>query len=250
MTEEGSPPEHLRPPDRVSFRGCRGSLIASASFLVCTLLAQPATGQTTDDSQLWLSANTQGAIHGPYRVSLELHGRWSDDVQRYERTVLRLQGGRTLTRHLTAWFGFEQNWPFEGRIAEERRLWQQVIFVQPAGRWALSHRARLEERYVDEADCMVPRFRYSLRATRPFRTESVWGALLATEFFFQLRDATRATQSYPAGFDRDRLQAGITRRLNHAVTVEPSYILQFINSPAAVPNRREHIVQLQIAHRF
>jgi hypothetical protein len=32
--------------------------------------------------------------------------------------------------------------------------------------------------------------------------------------------------------------------------VEPSYLLQFINSPKPLPNRREHILQLQIAHRF
>jgi hypothetical protein len=34
------------------------------------------------------------------------------------------------------------------------------------------------------------------------------------------------------------------------VTVEPSYTLQFINSPEGVPNRREHLLQLQVVHRF
>jgi hypothetical protein len=55
---------------------------------------------------------------------------------------------------------------------------------------------------------------------------------------------------YPAGLDRDRVQAGVSPRLTHAVSVEPSYLLQFINSPTPLPNRREHILQLQIAHRF
>ena len=43
---------------------------------------------------------------------------------------------------------------------------------------------------------------------------------------------------YPAGLDRDRVQAGVSRRLTHAVSVEPSYLLQFINSPTPLPNRR------------
>jgi Protein of unknown function (DUF2490) len=224
--------------------------MAAASLLACATWAQPAAAQTTDDSQIWLSANTQGAVHGSYRVSVELHSRWRDDAQRYERTVLRLQGGRTLTKHLTAWFGFEETWPFAERIAEERRLWQQVVFVQPAGTWAFSHRARLEERFVDGTDRMVPRLRYSLRATRALRAESPWGAVLASEFFLQLRDTFRHGQAYPAGFDRHRSQAGISGRLTAALTVEPSYILQFINSPTPLPNRREHIFQLQVAHRL
>ncbi len=61
---------------------------------------RPAAAQTTDDTQLWLSANTQGSIRGLYRVSLELHGRWRDDVRHFERAVVRLQGGRTVTKHL------------------------------------------------------------------------------------------------------------------------------------------------------
>jgi hypothetical protein len=250
MTEESSPAAHSRPPDPLFCHCRRASLTAAAAVLAAAVWVQAAAAQTTDDTQLWLSANTQGSIRGPYRVSLELHGRWRDDMRHFERTVARLQGGRTVTKHLTAWFGFEENWPFEGRIPEERRLWQQVIVIQPAGIWALSHRARLEERYVDGVDRMVPRLRYSLRATRPLHAKSAWGAVLATEFFFQLRDVVRGSQPYPAGLDRDRVQAGVSRRLTHAVSVEPSYLLQFINSPTPLPNRREHILQLQIAHRF
>jgi hypothetical protein len=249
MTEESSRAEPAPPSDRSFPYGRRASRIATA-ILAGAIWAQPAVAQTTDDTQLWLSSNTQGFVRGPYRVSFELHARWRDDVQHYERTVLRLQGGRTITKHLTAWFGLEENWPFAGRIPEERRLWQQVIFVQPAGNWALSHRARLEQRFLEGVDRMVPRLRYSLRATRPFSPASAWGVALGTEFFFQLRDVLRGRQPYPAGLDRDRVQAGISRRLTHAVTVEPSYILQFINSPTPLPNRREHIMQLQIAHRF
>ena len=117
------------------------------------------TAQAQNDVQLWISANTSGAVRGPYRVSAELHGRWTDNVRTYQRTVLRLQAGRAVTEHLTAWFGFEETWPMAGRTAEETRIWQQLIFVRPAGTWALSHRARLEERFIEDTDRMVPRFR-------------------------------------------------------------------------------------------
>ena len=249
MTGDGSPTEHIAVSRRVWRR--RACLRAAYGVLLCAFgVLLPADAQTTDDTQLWLTVGTQGAVRGAYRVSAEVHARWRDDLQHYERNVLRLQGGRALTEHLTAWFGFEDNWPVAGRIPEELRLWQQVIYVQPAGSWALSHRARIEERFVDGIDRMVPRLRYSLRGTRPFHAESAWGAVLGAELFVQLRDAYRGGQPFPAGLDRDRVQAGISRRLTHALTLEPSYILQFVNAPTPLPNRREHVIQLQATHRF
>jgi hypothetical protein len=270
MTEEGSPTEPVSVVIRQANLGLRAAGDAAAALvrgsaafeprraprracLVLVLVACLATVRLAhgqDDVQLWISANTSGAVRGPYRVSAELHGRWRDDVRHYERTVVRLQGGRALTKHLTAWFGFEENWSVAGRTYEEARIWQQVIFVQPAGMWALSHRARIEERFVDGADRMVPRFRYSLRATRPFHSNSRWGAVLGTEIFLQLRDVYREQQLYPAGLDRDRAQVGISRRLTRAFAVEPSYILQFIKAPAPQSNRREHLIQVQVVHRF
>jgi hypothetical protein len=235
-----TPPVHLALPWR--------RWLVRAFLAACLAGVSPAHAE--DDIQLWITANTAGEMRGPYRVTAELHGRWIDDAQNYQRTVLRLQAGRALTDRLTAWFGFEENWPTAGRTATEARIWQQVVFQRPAGAWVLMNRARLEERFPDDADRMIPRLRYSLRATRPFRSQSPWGAVLSAEFFFQLRDVSRNQRLHPSGFDRDRLQAGISRRLNHGLTLEPSYTLQHINSPQPLPNRREHILQVQVAHRF
>jgi hypothetical protein len=60
---------------------------------------------------------------------------------------------------------------------------------------------------------MVPRLRYSLRATRLLSSAGRWGLIVGAEMFFRLRSG----------------------RLNER---------QFINSPDGVPNRREHLLQL------
>jgi hypothetical protein len=258
MTEDACPTKRVPVADRQPHiepgvdRGPRSRMRLSwcAGLVLAFVAAIATTVHADDDIQLWITANTAGAVAGPYLVAAELHGRWTDDARNYQRTVIRLQAGRALTKGRTAWFGFEQNWPVAGRTAREPRLWQQLTFVQAAGAWALFHRARMEERFPDDADRMIPRFRYSLRATRPLHAESPWRALLGAELFFQLRDARRSPFLHPAGFDRDRLQAGISRRLTHAITLEPSYLLQFINYPAPALNRWEHLLQLQVAHRF
>src|SRR5574339_1271502 len=146
MTEGGAPAEGALTPDRSSLRR------SSAPGVACLILviighAVPAGGQTTDDMQVWIGAVTSGAVREVWRVHSELHGRWVDDARHYQRTVLRLMGGRAMSPRVTAWFGFEQTWPMAGRTPEETRIWQQVIVVQLAGPWSLSHRGRLEERF-------------------------------------------------------------------------------------------------------
>jgi Protein of unknown function (DUF2490) len=250
MTAEGASAQDALTSGHPSGRRARGRLGAIGLAAVMMAHAAPASGQTAEDMQVWTSVVTSGAVHDMWRVHSELHARWVDDAQHYQRTVLRLMGGRTLTPHMTAWFGFEQTWPFAGRAPEETRIWQQVIYVQPAGRWSLSHRGRLEERFLEGADRMVPRLRYSLRATRLLSSAGGWGLIVGEEMFFQLRKSRLNGRLYPAGFDRNRVLAGISSRLTRNVTVEPSYTLQFINSPEGVPNRREHLLQLQVVHRF
>jgi hypothetical protein len=237
-------------PDHPSWRRARGRLGVICLAAVVMPPAALASGQTTDDVQIWTAVITSGAVHDMWRVHSEVQARWVDDAQHYQRTVLRFMGGRALNPHVTAWFGFEQTWPFAGRTPEETRIWQQVIYVQPAGRWSLSHRGRLEERFVEGADRMTPRLRYSLRATHLLSSAGRWGLIVGDELFFQLRNGRLNGRLYPAGFDRNRVLAGISRRLSRNVTVEPTYMLQFINSPDGVPNRREHLLQVQVVHRF
>jgi len=224
--------------------------VPAALVVVSLTSTRPARAQSSDDTQLWLTATTSGALVGPWRASAEVHARVVDDLQHYQRTVLRLQGGRALAPRLTAWFGFEESWPYAARIPGEVRLWQQLVYARPAGGWLLTHRGRLEERFIEGTDRMVPRLRYGLRATRPFRARGTWGVIAGAEVLIQLRDAALGPHEYPAGLDRDRVQAGLTRRVSRAVSIEPSYILQFINAPAPLANRREHIIQLQAVHRF
>jgi hypothetical protein len=250
MTAAGASAEDALTSGHPACRPARARLGAICLAVAMMSSAAAASAQTAEDVQVWTSVVTSGAVHEAWRVHSELHARWVDDARHYQRTVLRLMGGRTLNPHVTAWFGFEQTWPFADRTAEETRIWQQVIYVQPAGRWSLSHRGRLEERFVEGADGMVPRLRYSLRATRLLSSEGRWGLIAGGEVFFQLRDGRLNGQLYPAGFDRNRVLAGVSRRLSPNVTVEPTYTLQFINSPDGVPNRREHLLQVQVVHRF
>jgi hypothetical protein len=250
MTAEDASIDEAITSGPLSWRRARGGIGILCLTAAVIGPAAPASGQTSDDVQIWTTVVTSGAVHEAWRVHSELHARWVDEAQHYQRTVLRLMGGRALNPYVTAWFGFEQTWPAARRAPEERRIWQQIIVVQQAASWSLSHRGRLEERFLDGADRMVPRLRYSLRAMRPLPGAGGWGLLVGDEVFFQLRNGRLNGQLYPAGFDRNRVLAGVSKRLAHNVTVEPSYALQFINSPDEAPNRREHLVQLQVIHRF
>ena len=85
----------------------------------------------------------------------------------------------------------------------------------------------------------------SLRGRGRYRPRVPWGAIIAAELFFQLRDAYRgAAVSHGS---RPGSRPGWDLEAAHArARLEPSYILQFVNAPTPLPNRREHVIQLQV----
>lgn len=218
---------------------------AVLSLILLSTITAPAFA---DDVQAWLTTSATGPASRDWRVSTELHGRWVNDAQDYQRTVLRLQGGRALRNRVVVWLGFENTWPAAGRTPTERRIWQQVTWTHLAGAWQLAHRGRLEERFIDGADGVVPRLRYQLRASRALDATRRWSFVASGEAFVRLRALRTASERLDAGYDRDRVSAGISRQLTPTITLEPAYALQRISLPSN--DRREHILQLSVNHRF
>ena len=114
------------------------------------------------------------------------------------------------------------------------------------GPWTLSQRARLEERWLDQAPSLVLRARYQLRATRPIRG-GPWGVIGMGELFLTVRGTRLGPDQ---GVDRGRLGAGMSRRLAPQVAVEAGYVWEYINRPTPEPNAINGALAMNVAVRF
>jgi hypothetical protein len=120
----------------------------------------------------------------------------SRDIQSY------FQGGfvyrYTPSINFSAGYVFQRNNPFSGDFLNENRLWQQVVFSQPVGNGNLSHRVRLEERFIEDrarhgTQPMSTRVRYQISYTSPF----VGREIVAKSFFFSFYNEFYFSTSKP-----------------------------------------------------
>lgn len=107
------------------------------------------------------------------------------------------------------------------KIRHEIRPFQQVTFDTDIGRWSLSNRFRVEERFLDNPDQFILRFRYLLSLRIPLNKEGS-----RERFYGILKNEVRINAINDDTFDSDRITAGIGYRFTKKSAVEVAYINQ------------------------
>lgn len=135
----------------------------------------------------------------------------------------------------------------------EHRIWQQYIYNhQPWKGAALSHRFRLEQRFIERQtdDLFSQRFRYFFRLVQPLQKQA--GAFekgmfvaLQNEFFLNLQNKDELNGST---FDQNRAYLAVGYRISKAFDVEAGYLNQTIKGASA--NTMNNAVQLALYTRF
>jgi len=199
------------------------------------------------DGQVWVLASLTKAFAVDWRVNVDYAPRWERDASDYSRTVLRTQIARVLGKRVALGGGYEFTEPASFVVRREQRIWQQVQLQQRVGAWTLSHRGRVEERWLRLAPSTVVRTRYQFRAAHPIAQSHRWSWLMLDEVFYTLRGTDRGPVQ---GFDRNRLGGGVSHVLSEHVTVEAGYTWQFINDPRLLPGRHDHLALLNLLARY
>jgi len=135
----------------------------------------------------------------------------------------------------------------------EHRIWQQFIYNQKVSRASLTHRFRLEQRFIGQLseDIFSQRLRYFLRAQIPLKnTDSApfsKGAFVAlqNEVFLHLQNKDRLNGYL---FDQNRAYAAVGYRFSPSVDLEAGYLNQA--SKGKQRSVINNVIQLAIYTRF
>ncbi len=215
-------------------------LLSAAVWLAC---AAPAHA----DGQIWVLASVTRTFAERWRVSADFAPRWEQDASDYSRSTLRVLLARALGTRVWVGSGYEFTDPASVVTRREHRIWQQVDVRHLAGDWTISHRGRLEQRWLRLAPSVVVRVRYQLRAARPIARSRRWSWQVLDEVLYTVR----GTRLGPGqGFDRHRLGGGIARALTDHVTVETGYTWQYINRPRPIANQHDHLAIFTVVARY
>lgn len=147
--------------------------------------------------------------------------------------------------------GFDAFWP--KTTLTEHRIWQQYIYNhQPWKGAALSHRFRLEQRFIERQtdDLFSQRLRYFFRLVQPLKkqegafTKGVFAAV-QNELFFNLQNKEQLNGSL---FDQNRAYLAVGYRVSKSFDIEAGYLNQAIKGANA--NTVNNVAQLALYTRF
>ena len=220
----------------------------SAVLLVAaTYVAATPASAADEDGNFWLAGTANVNVSEKLFLMLEGQARWTDDAEKLGQYLVRPSVSWKLGPNTSAAIGYAyvHTDPPGPAQSDEHRAWQQLSFrVAGDGKGVtLVGRTRLEQRWVERRPDMGWRLRQQLRATAPL-TGKVRGVVWS-EAFLSLDD-TRWGQR--RGLDRWRNAVGLAIPVSKAVTVEPSYINQWVVRSG--DDRVNHIANISLSARF
>jgi hypothetical protein len=194
------------------------------------------------ESQAWFAIFTQIDLGHRLVAWGDVHARLSGDASRLS-VLLRPGLGYTLRPGMVLWLGYAWTPLFvEGDLQlDEHRVWQQWSWdfgLPGGGRMGL--RSRLEQRLAGGA--LGLRFRQFVRAQTALLGGGPARLAVWDEIFFAFNDTAFGQQ---AGFDQNRLFAGVALRVTAAARLEAGYFNQYVHRRhAADPFRHVAMVNL------
>lgn len=134
----------------------------------------------------------------------------------------------------------------------EHRVWEQYIFNHKFSWLSLSHRLRLEQRFIERPNDEIfsQRVRYFIRGVLPLKkvettfTNGVYAAF-QNEIFLNIQHKELLNNSV---FDQNRAFVAVGYRLNKMIDIEAGYLNQTIHG--VQNNTVNNIAQLGVITRF
>lgn len=182
--------------------------------------------------------------------------RTSDDWEDLRTLILRPGVSYFLDKNnsLSGGYAYIATYSPGMRHLTEHRSWQQFIAQRKYGEYPLTHRLRLEQRFIERAsgdDVYSDRLRYFGRLLVPFNaiggTPFTQGNYLAlqNEVFLNLSGRSDLNGNL---FDQNRAYVALGRRLRSKLDFEVGYLNQFINGRSN--ETLNHVIQFAFYTRL
>lgn len=203
--------------------------------LCCLLLQQmpaAAAPQFREDFQTWtnITANGSFGLVDPslsrFRFWLEGQGRFGNDSTTLSQGILRPGLGYALTDTASLWLGYAvipTMEPFSSVDFNENRIWQQLLWTPSTPFGPITSRTRFEQRFTRAPDVSY-RFRQMVRMAYPLDFAPGFMLVGWEELFLNVN----STGAITAGFDQNRVFAGIGYAIDENIRTEVGYMNQYI----------------------
>lgn len=233
-------------------------------IVLFSLIASFSYAQTINQNTGWFMFLNSTKFNDKWGMHFDLQVRTEDDWDQVKNLLVRPGITYYINKNSNATLGYlftQTNLPSDILVGAaplkntltEHRIWQQYIYNhQPWKGAALSHRFRLEQRFIERQtdDLFSQRFRYFFRLVQPLQkqegafTKGVFAAI-QNETFFNIQNKEKLNGKV---FDQNRAYLAMGYRFSKKADIELGYLNQAIKGSAQ--NTVNNAVQLAIYTRF
>lgn len=193
----------------------------------------------------WLASFNTVKTGKKTSIHADIQLRSTDELVHTQTLLLRSGLNFHLSKHfiVTGGYAFITNRRVVDNIsgyAPEHRLWEQVIFNHKLKSIFVSHRFRLEQRFISKTNVQndelqhdgsayANRMRYFIRNLIPFHQQKTFSkgmfAALQNEVFVNFGNKANVNGKF---FDQNRLYMALGYRIHPSVDVETGYLYQYV----------------------
>jgi hypothetical protein len=208
----------------------------------------------------WLASFNAFKTGKKTSIHTDIQLRSTDELKQVQSILIRPGLNVHLNKHVTvtAGYAFISNKRISGTASAfmpEHRIWEQLLITHKLKRVAISHRFRLEQRFISKSvvlndelerdgSAYANRFRYFIRGLIPLTNEPVFKkgcfAALQNEVFMNFGNTSTVNNET---FDQNRLYIAVGYRLNPRFDLETGYLNQYVNGRNKSFSNN-HIVQI------
>ena len=211
--------------------------------------------QTVHQNTGWLFLMNSSKFNDKWGAHLDLQVRSSDDVKNVRNLLIRpgLTYFFNSTNNLTLGYLFTQTYTPGAESITENRAWEQFIHTHKITSVNVSHRFRLEQRFIEKVaadDVFAQRLRYFVRFLIPLKKEvQVFEkglfAAVQNEVFLNIQNKDVVNNYF---FDQNRAYLALGYRLQKKIDLEMGYMNQAVKGLSGHTNN--NILQVALYTRF
>lgn len=228
------------------------------SLILCTG-GLTVVAQTVHQTTGWFMFVNSTKLSDKWATHLDVQLRSSDNLEHMRNVMLR--PGLTYLidkkQEVTLGYLLNETYTFQDAAPDyhltEHRVWEQYIFKHKIKAAAVSHRFRVEQRFLEQQsaeDVFSQRFRYFFRFIVPLakgKTNFENGAFVAVqnEVFLNLQNKNKLNGHV---FDQNRAYLAGGYRFSRKFDLEAGYLNQAVKGGSS--NTNNNVIQLAVYTRF
>ena len=211
--------------------------------------------QTVHQNTGWLFLMNSTKLNDKWGAHFDLQLRSSDEFKDVRNLLIRpgLTYFFNSSNNLTMGYLFTQTYSPGVKSITENRAWEQFIHTHKIKSINVSHRFRLEQRFIEKIaadDVFAQRLRYFVRFLILFQKdakvfEKGLFAAVQNEVFFNVQNKDVVNNTF---FDQNRAYLALGYRLQKKIDIEAGYMNQAVKGLSGHTNN--NILQIAVYTRF